>query len=235
MILAIGTRKQDSQFTGFHITDSHSVPTPKAVGGFNRFNPSEHPSDQGTMARCPSRLYKRMFLSSRLRCVMSCVSHVSEGKDSVTSSNFFCSEPWREREGGRRDTRYISTASARETNLTISVLSRSRVRHLGCPNGFATPQGAACPACVCAFRSSVKSEVGVTGRVRTRHISPRQSPSHSARAAAPGPAQAAGGTRPAARGPSFSPLAHLLRPPSSCLSVRHPPSSHPLPKERTRA
>ena len=122
MILAIGTRKQDSQFTGFHITDSHSVPTPKAVGGFNRFNPSEHPSDQGTMARCPSRLYKRMFLSSRLRCVMSCVSHVSEGKDSVTSSNFFCSEPWREREGGRRDTRYISTASAKRTSQFRSFL-----------------------------------------------------------------------------------------------------------------
>ena len=71
----------------------------------------------------------------------------------------------------------------------------------------------------------------VMGRVRTRHISPRQSPSHYARAAAPGPAQAAGGTRPAARGPSFSPLAHLLRPPSSrravppaCLSdIRLPP------------
>ena len=182
------------------------------------------------MARCPSRLYKRMFLSSRLRCVMSCVSHVSEGKDSVTSSNFFCSEPWREREGGAEG-HPIHLHSERETNLTISVLSRSRVRHLGCPNGFATPQGAACPACVCAFRSSVKSEVGVTGRVRTRHISPRQSPSHYARAAAPGPAQAAGGTRPAARGPSFSPLAHLLRPPSSrravppaCLSdIRLPP------------
>ena len=66
---------------------------------------------------------------------------------------------------------------------------------------------------VCAFRSSVKSEVGVTGRVRTRHISPRQSPSHPARAR-PAPPRP-GATRPAARGPSFSPLAHLLRPPSS--------------------
>ena len=86
------------------------------------------------------------------------------------------------REGGAEG-HSIHLHSERETNLTISVLSRSRVRHLGCPNRFATPQGAACPACVCAFRSSVKSEVGVTGRVRTRHISPRQSPSHSARAA----------------------------------------------------
>ena len=95
-----------------------------------------------------------MFFSSRLRGVMSCVSHVSEGNDSATSSNFFCSEPWREKEGGAEG-HSIHLHSGRETNLTISVLSRSRVRHLG----FATSQGGRAPGvrvCLSIF-SQVRS------------------------------------------------------------------------------
>ena len=140
------------------------------------------------------------------------------------------------REGGGAEGHSIHLHSERETNLTISVLSRSRVRHLGCPNGFATPHGA-------GRVPGVRVCLSIFSQVRSRGDGPRAYAPHLTASkpfalrprGPPGPAQAAGGTRPAARGPSFSPLAHLLRPPSSCLSVRHPPSSHPLPKERTRA